>query len=364
MKRSERSVIIIGHGVRASGADPTPLLSLNVPILASWQAADLIDNAHPMYFGRPGIYGQRVANEVLYGADEVLAIGNRMSPWQTGYTGLRADQELTLVDVDPLEIERFPKARWINMDAGEFIRSGPKISASAEWRIQCESWRGRYPLIERAHADSGEFMNSYRIVDALHKYLRPDEVIVTDVGGVMCAPFQVLRLKPPQRLMTSGGLGEMGCGLPAAIGASFARNKGEVLCLVGDGGLMLNIQELQTIVHHRLPIKILVFENEGYAMIKHTQKNLRMKYTGVHAQSGVSFPNFRWLGQSLGMMATDVYRWEDFTLAMEQLFMAKEPAMVVIHTDPEQKFVPKLEPTIHPDGRIDPAQFNRMSPLL
>jgi acetolactate synthase-1/2/3 large subunit len=207
-------------------------------------------------------------------------------------------------------------------------------------------------------------MNSYRIVDRLQKWLRPDEVIVTDVGGMMCPPFQVLRLKPPQRLMTSGGLGEMGMAIPAAIGASFARNKGEVLCLVGDGGAMLNLQELQTIVYHKLPVKIILFENGGYSMIKHTQKNLSLKQTGVGPDSGLSFPNFRWLAHSFGMLACDVSKWDEFDTAMDQLFAAKEPSMVVIHMDPEQKFVPKLEPTIHPDGRIDPAQFNVMSPLL
>lgn len=361
LAEAKRPVIIIGYGIRAAGGDATPLLKLNIPILSSWQAADILDNEHPMYFGRPGVYGQRVSNEILYAADVVLAVGNRMSPWQIGYSGLRSEQKLIMVDIDRAEVERFPNATWINEDVADFLRKELPLGP-LDWLHQCGEWRNKYPLVE--HADANGFMNSYRIVDSLQKWLRPDEVIVTDVGGMMCPPFQVLRLKPPQRLMTSGGLGEMGMAIPAAIGASFARNKGEVLCLVGDGGAMLNLQELQTIAHHKLPIKIILFENGGYSMIKHTQKNLSLKQTGVGPDSGLSFPNFRWLAHSFGMLTCDVSKWDEFDRAMDQLFAAKEPSMVVIHMDPEQKFVPKLEPIIYSDGRIDPAQFNIMSPAL
>lgn len=364
LAEAKRPVIILGYGIRAAKADPSQLLALGIPILSSWQAADLVDNNHPAYFGRPGVYGQRVANEVLYNSDTILAVGNRMSPWQIGYSGLRPEQKLIMVDIDRAEVERFPNATWINEDCREFCNRDFWDSGNrpTPWLEQCRKWREKYPSVE--HNDANGFMNSYCIVDRLQKWLRPDEVIVTDVGGMMCPPFQVLKLKPPQRLMTSGGLGEMGMAIPAAVGASFARNKGEVLCLVGDGGAMLNIQELQTIVHHKLPIKIILFENGGYSMIKHTQKNLSLKQTGVGPDSGLSFPNFRWLAHSFGMLTCDISKWSEFDQAMDQLFDTKEPSMVVIHMDPEQKFVPKLEPTIHADGSIDPAQFNRMSPIL
>src|SRR5258706_2814087 len=292
LAESDRPVIVLGHGIRAAGADPMPLLGVRIPVLSSWQAADLVDNGHPMYFGRPGVYGQRVANEVLYGADVILAVGNRMSPWQIGYSGLRHDQKLIMVDIDRAEVERFPNATWINEDCRDFLSRDlwPDEKPRIEWITQCNKWRLQYPPLEGAHSTNGPFMNSYRIVDRLHKWLRPDEVIGTDVGGMMCPPFQGLRLKPPQPLMTSGGLGEMGMAIPAAIGASFARNKGEVQGLVGDGGAMLNLQELQTIIYHKLPVKIILFENGGYSMIKHKQKNLALKQTGVWPDSRLCFP--------------------------------------------------------------------------
>ena len=179
----------------------------------------------------------------------------------------------------------------------------------------------------------------------------------------MCPAFQVLQLRPPQRLLTSGGLGEMGCGLPAAIGASFATNKGPVLCLVGDGGLMINLQELQTIIHHQLPIKIIVFENDGYGMIKKTQDAAGMPRGSVSRENGVSIPNLRSIAHSFGYAACDVTTWAEFNRAIPALFMCKGPAMVIYHMDPEQAYVPKLEP-VYVDGKPTSPRFCDMSPAL
>ena len=121
MNIGQRPVIVLGHGVRASGADPRPLLDIGIPVLSSWQAADLVDNWHPMYYGRPGIYGQRAANRILYEADQVISIGCRLTPWLIGHAGLRAEQRLTRVDIDGSEVARFPGCEWINMDAAVFI---------------------------------------------------------------------------------------------------------------------------------------------------------------------------------------------------------------------------------------------------
>ena len=155
----------------------------------------------------------------------------------------------------------------------------------------------------------------------------------------------------------------MGCGLPAAIGASFARNKGEVLCLVGDGGMMLNMQELQTIAHHKLPIKIIVFENDGYAMIKGTHKNMGVPYVGVSKESGVSMPDFVKLAAAFNISTCSVNKWETFHQRIKLLFEFKGPFVMVVHINPEQDFVPRLKPIIR-DGKIMPARFDQLSPIL
>jgi acetolactate synthase-1/2/3 large subunit len=198
---------------------------------------------------------------------------------------------------------------------------------------------------------------------ALQEYLRPDEVIVTDMGTAHICANQVLKLAPPQRLISSGGLGEMGCGLPLAIGASYARDRGEVLCMVGDGGMMMNLQELQTIIQHQLRIKIIVFSNDGYLMIKHTQRVAGDEYAGVNAATGVSCPSFRALAQTMGMAACDVRTWDDFSRAIPQLFYARGPALVEFHMHPEQPLVPRLDP-IYVDGKPVSPRFCDMSPRI
>ncbi len=362
MNWSSRPVILLGNGAR--GADLSRLMERGIPVLTSWHAKDMVDNSAAMYFGSPGQYGQRIANKVLYEADMLLSIGCRMAIWCVGYEGPRLDQRVVMVDVDGYEVAKFPHAEWIKQDAKDFIRQMDELPTPnlLMWRVKCAEWRGALPLIEAAHADT-KYINSYRFMAALSDYLRADEVIVTDMGTPHICAHQVLKLKPPQRLLSSGGLGEMGCGLPAAIGASFARNKGQVLCLIGDGGAMLNLQELQTIAHHRLPIKIIVFSNDGYGMIRETQKKAGQSYVAVDRASGVSMPSFSELAAAFKIPACGVRKWDDLGNAMPLLFGAKGPALIEYHLDPEQPMVPKLDP-VYVDGKPTSPRFCDMSPAL
>lgn len=359
---SSRPVILLGNGAR--GCDLEPILKLSVPILTSWHAKDMIDNDHEWYFGSPGQYGQRIANKVLHEADSIMAIGNRMNIWCCGSEGPRPDQHLAMVDVDAYEVAKFPHADHIRMTAAEWLKTGWCIANSDTWQRQCKEWRSAMPLVESpTHDDTGDYINSYRFMDALQKHLRRDEVIVTDMGTAHICAHQVLRLKPPQRLISSGGLGEMGCGLPMAIGASFARNKGEVLCLVGDGGAMMNLQELQTIVHHRLPIKIIVFCNDGYLMIKHTQTNAGQPMYGSDRINGVSCPNFASVADAFGIDNYDIRTWDDFNEVIHAVLHSKGPALIAYHMAPDQPLVPKLMYS-WVDGKQVYDRFDQMSPKL
>jgi acetolactate synthase-1/2/3 large subunit len=358
VKWSNKPVVVVGGG--AYGYDLSPLYDLNVPILTSWQAADLIDNWHPNWFGRPGIYGQRMANKVLYEADQIVALGCRLSKWMIGHGGLRPEQQVLMCDVDQDEVSKFPKAIWVQQGMQDFIESLWTLTDST-WMNQCVGWR--VPLIEDCHADTNGYINSYRFMERIEPLLRPNEIIVTDVGSLMCPVYQVLRLRPGQRLLTSGGLGEMGCAIPAAVGASFARGKGDVLAFVGDGGMMMNLQELETIRHNRLPVKIVVFANDGYSMIKGTYANVGLDRRGVDNASGLGMPDFRKIGDGWGFATCDIRTWQDFDRAIPQLLAIKEPALVVVHIDPEQGYWPRLQPTKNLDGSYTPARFDRMSPL-
>lgn len=366
MLNSSRPVIVLGHGLRLGKAEALipRLMDLGVPVLTSWPAADLVDNYHVSYFGRPGVYGQRCANKVLAKADYVLAIGCRLSIWTAGYDFPRDDQRVVVVDVDRTEARKFPGATWIEADAKHFIDELVHSGAPEridEWVLQCREWRAQYPWLEQAHQD-GDYISPHRFMRRLQNHLSWHEIVVADCATGSLAAHQILRLKPPQRLMTSGGLGEMGCGLPAAIGASFANGKGRVICLNTDGSMMLNLQELQTIVHHDLPIKLVVFSNDGYGMIKDTQRNLGYQRAGVDARSGVSCPNFVRIATAFGIPAAACRDNPDSGLAW--LFREDGPALLEVHIDPELVWAPKLRPTRNADGSITNAKFDEMSPAL
>lgn len=360
VQASSRPVFLIGEGCRH--ADLTNVIESGIPVLSSWQAADLIDNRHSNYFGRPGVYGQRCANKILYEADMITSIGCRLSPFTIGHAGLRPEQHLIMCDIDSAELARFPKAERHCEQARAFIeRLGKSYRFSNDWTLQCYKWRNEYPWQEHEKTTAGGYIDSYAFIDHLQARFREDEVIVTDMGTALTAAYQVLRLRPPQRLLTSGGLGEMGVALPAAVGASFARGKGEVICLHCDGGMMLNLQELQTIVHHNLPIKIIVFSNDGYGMLKHTQKTQGMKYSGVDRASGVSCPDFRRIANAFGIYSGKVSNWLEVDHGLHELFATKGPVILEVETDPEQTQLPKLSYEMV-DGVQQFNRFDQMSP--
>lgn len=369
MQNSQRPVILLGQGARAAGVDCAPLMDLGIPVLTSWLGKDLVDNWHPMYFGSPGVYGNRIANRVLWEADCVIAIGCRLPIWVVGYEGLRPDQRLIMVDCDENETRKFPKAE-IHRDIACFIADiGSRVPADIQpWLQRCHEARELSPFIEEVvHSDTDGYINSFRFTAEIQKYLKPDSIIVTDAGNCMVPAFQVLRLKPPQRIITSGGIGEMGCSLPLAIGASFARNKGEVWCLVGDGGIMMCLHELQTIVHHQLPIKIIVYANDGYGMIKQSQKALGVSRTGTDRATGLSTPSMRKVSQAMGMLSMSIsgdFREQKAFRALKGISSILEPALIEFRMDPEQFCGPKLNPIREADGTIRSPEFWDMTPRM
>ncbi len=354
-----KPVILIGEGCR--GVVPEKLTRLNAPILTSWQAIDIIPSDDPMNFGRPGIYGQRCANAILAECDLLVSIGCRMSIWTVGYD-FKHDN-LVVVDIDPKEAKYAGK--FIQKDALEYINTCSPFERNDDWLQRCNDLRLRFPWVEDAHADKDGYINSYRFMQALNPLLKEDACIVTDVGGYACSAQQVLRLSARQRLMSSGGLGEMGCGIPGAIGASFARNKGEVILFVGDGSAMINLQELQTIAHHQLPIKIFVFNNGGYLMIRKSQDLLNEgRHYGVSADNGLSVPDFTRVARSFGIAALDIREWDDFYRCMPYVLGETAPVVVQVFMHPEQPIVPKLNPFRNADGTLGTPRFDQLSPLL
>lgn len=378
LAEARRPVLWLGHGIRlADAVDRMEALldQLGVPALVSWAGIDMIDSDHPLIYGRAGVYGQRAANFVLQNSDLIIAIGTRLAIPQIGYVldELAREARLVVVDIDPLETAKHGDRVTVPVvgDAGAFIDALAEAAADhpaeapLEWIATCDGYRRTFPWIGPEHDDQEPFINSYRFMDALVGHMKPDQVVVTDMGTALLSGHQVLRLKPGQRLMTSTGLGEMGYGLPGAIGASFGRDRGEVLCLNCDGGMMMNLQELQTMVHHELPIKLFIFNNDGYLMIKHTQTNLfKGRAVSVDRKSGVTCPDYFRLAVAFGIPAFQIHSWADVDRVLPQVQAAEGPVICEVFMHPMQLFVPKLSLAIKPDGAIVSPPLEDLSPLI
>ena len=378
LRAAKRPILWLGQGIRLAGAVSSVeslLDALGVPALVSWSGIDMVNSDHPLVYGRAGVYGQRCANFVLQNADLVLAMGTRLAIPQIGYAldELARGAKLIVVDIDEAEARKH--GARVNLpvvaDAGIFIRAlldtvgSSQMAAPKDWIEQCDLYRHRYPWVGPEHADQPPFINSYRFMEHLVTHFKPDQVVVTDVGPGLLSGHQVIKVKPGQRLMTSLGLGEMGFGLPGAIGASFARDRGEVMCLCGDGGLMLNLQELQTVAHYRLPIKLIIFNNDGYLMIKHTQDNLFSgRHVGVNRASGVSCPDFSAIARAFRLPAYQINTKEDFDRVMPELQAETGPAVCEVFMHPDQLYVPKLSLAPRADGSIVSPPLEDLSPLL
>jgi acetolactate synthase-1/2/3 large subunit len=199
----------------------------------------------------------------------------------------------------------------------------------------------------------------------LNGYFKPNQVVVTDMGTALLCGHQVLKLHPGQRLMTSTGLGEMGYGLPGAIGASFATDNGEVMCLNCDGGMMMNLQELQTVVHHKLPIKLFIFNNDGYLMIKHTQKALfKANTVGVDKSNGVSCPDFSKLATVFDIPSYQIRDWDNCDSILKEVQKTEGPVICEVFMHPTQLFSPKLSMAMKEDGSLTSLPLEDLSPLL
>ena len=380
LKGSKRPVFWLGHGIRLAKAEQLigPLLEkIGAPSLISWAGIDMLDSGHPLLYGRAGVYGQRCANFVLQNADLVVAIGTRLAMPQIGYdlSELARGAKFAVVDIDPTELTKLGERGNLPIcaDAGEFMKALLEAAKSERfdfgaWVKTCDGYRDKYPWVDaaRGHADTNGFINSYTFMEKLNGYFKPDQVVVTDMGTALLSGHQVLKMKAGQRLLTSTGLGEMGYGLPGAMGASFARGKGEVLCLNCDGGMMMNLQELQTVKHHALPIKLIIFDNDGYLMIKHTQKSLfgKSPYVGTTKASGVSCPDFVKVAAAFEFPSYQIRTWADAEKVLPLLQAEKGPAICVVYMDPEQTFVPKQGVSPQADGSLVSPPLEDLSPLI
>ncbi len=381
LKEAKRPVFIFGNGIRLGGAEqllPALLDKIPVPFLISWNGVDMISTTHPLNYGREGTYGQRCANFVVQNADLVITIGTRMAIPQVGYDlkEFARDAHKVIVDIDPTELAKFsadPSFTLIEAHAKDFIETllseveAPAKENITQWVDQCNTWRTKYPYVEPngLHKEMDGFMNSYSFIKELNKHFRPDEIIVTDMGTALTCTHQAIEVEHQQRVVTSTGLGEMGFGLPGAVGASLAADGQRVILINGDGSMMMNLHEMQTIIHHNLPIKLFVYINDGYLTIKHTQNNLfGTKFSGSGAASGVSCPDFSKVGAAFGFKTFKINSLEEAKEMIPTVLNAEGPVLCEVFIHSMQLLAPKTSFNINPDGTLVSPPLEDLYPFL
>lgn len=375
LKAAKRPVIIVGNGVTLAGANEEFLKLieiLKIPVIGTFARYDIVRNDHELFFGRYGTIGNRAANFVVQNSDLIIAVGARLNIRAVSYNWefFGREAKKILVDIDENELNKKTIAADIKIksDAKAFVsdlRSALKNKPDFEsWLEICKNYRKNYPTIEPFRQVVQGCVDSYNFFDILSSD-KPDLVYVFGNGTACVSSYQSLRLYKNQKVVVNSGCASMGYDLPAAIGACFANGKGNTICVTGEGSLQMNIQELQTIIHHRLPIKIFVLNNAGYISIRNTQNNFFKGHkVGSDKDSGVSFPDIVKLAEVYGFEACRIENQLNLKRELEKILSKPGAVVCEIMLSPTEKMEPKLSSEIKPDGKMISKPLEDMFPFL
>ena len=377
LRGAKRPVFFVGNGVRVGGAQELFLRladHLQIPVVTGWNAHDLIWNEHPLFVGRPGIIGDRPGNFAVQNSDLLLVLGSRLNLRQVSYNwkAFARGAFKIVVDIDPYELQKptFRSDLPVIADARtfcEFLLAQPikPQAAHRDWLNWCRARRQRYPVVLPEYWESTENVNPYCFVEELFRRLPEHAVVVTGDGTACVTTFQAAVLKRGQRLYTNSGCASMGYDLPAAVGASLALGRSAVVCLAGDGSIQMNLQELQTIIHHRLPVKIFILNNRGYHSIRQTQRSyFPDNVVGCGTESGLSFPDFAKLAMAYGYGYRAARNHRELPEAVGQTLAGSGAQICEVFLDLNQQFAPKVASRQLEDGRMVSAPLEDMAPFL
>ena len=371
---SKRPLFYFGNGCRESVGDVIQLLKkLRVPYAISWSAIDMFDHDDPLNIGSIGIYGSHSANIILQKSDLIICIGTRLAIPQIGYSrkDFGRNAQKIVVDIDKSELEKFASEDWTLIhDSAQsvlksLLQSAEGVSKYPAWYSEIQKIKSTLPLIEHIgpKPESG-YVHSAHILKGLPDLLSGDAIMVTDVGAPLLNGHYILKPRSGQRFFTSQGLGEMGFGLPAAIGAFFAEPERQILCLNTDGAIMFNLQELQLVKHHQIPLKLFIFNNGGYGMIKISQENLfDSRLSGSDISSGISFPNFQEIAHAFDFKYQAISSLDDLVESRDLLSDSSAVLFDVI-MDPRQKYFPRLATNKLLDGSFVSPPLEDLAPFL
>lgn len=377
IKQAKRPVLYAGNAIRISGGYSefrNLIEKLNIPVVTAWNSIDEIEDEHPLYVGRAGIMGDRAGNFAVQNSDLVLSIGCRLSIRQVGYNWKTWAREAytIVVDIDKEELKK-PTVRidlpvWA--DAKEFMRQmndtiKESIPYKEEWTKQCSLWKVKYPVVTKKMFE-GEQANVYAFIKTLSNLLEENQITVVGNGSACVVGSHAYTIKKGQRFIINSAIASMGYDLPAAIGACISNNYEETICITGDGSIQMNIQELQTIIHHKLPIKIFIINNDGYHSIRQTQRNyFKEPLVGIGSESkDLSFPDMSKISVAYGIEYESIKTNAELKEKIQNVLSKKGTIICEVFVSPNQNFEPKSQARRLEDGTMVSSPLEDLAPFL
>lgn len=381
IKDAKRPIIYAGNGVRISGAQDELIKlasAVEIPVVTCWDSIDLMKTESDYYVGRAGIMGDRPGNFAVQNSDLVIAIGNRLNIYQVGYQLESWAREAYIIDVDIDELELQKKTIRVDLpictDATIFINKllniiadeKVKYSNPKEWLEICKNWKLQYPVVTKKHYENSKPLNVYAFIDSFSRSLPENMITVVTNGSASVVGSAAYYIKKGQRFLMNCAMSSMGYDLPAAIGACVANDKKQVVCIAGDGSIMMNLQELQTIVTNKLPVKIILINNNGYHQIRLTQTNLFDKnFVGIGPESGdLSFPDFQKVSYAFGIPYQRCDSIDEMQKKIEWIVNENSYCMLEVVCSTTQIFEPKSAVKKLQDGSLYSPPLEDLAPFL
>ncbi len=378
IRNAKRPVLYAGNGIRISGGHSIfmeVIEKLNIPVVTCWDSIDAIYDEHPLYVGRGGIMGDRAGNFAVQNSDFLLAIGNRLSIRQVGYNFKTWAREAFVVvnDIDKEELKKPTIHVDLSVwgDAYDLLQQLNEsicepVFNKEDWLTACANWKKNYPVVQEKHFKEKEKANVYALIHTLSGNLEEGQITVVGNGSACVVGSQAYQIKKGQRFIVNSAIASMGYDLPAAIGACVADHKKDTICVTGDGSIQMNLQELQTIRHHNMPMKIFVINNEGYHSIRQTQTNFFGEpLVGVGNDSGdLSFPSMEKLAYAYDIPYVSIHTNSELNEKIQQTLGGKGPVICEIFVDKEQKFEPKSATKRLEDGTLVSPPLEDLAPFL
>jgi len=379
LSQAERPVILVGNGVRLSRAEKHFMhlaRRLNIPILTTWKALDLLTEDDPLFIGRPGAVGQRYANLAQQNSDWLLMLGARMDTGQTAYMHqyLARNAKKIMVDIDHFEINKMNTQIDVRCpyDAGVFINvmehqldeKPVEVPKWKKWWEQCLSWKEQFSMVLPEYWDYEDGVSTYVLLDILSDLMEPGDLFVPGSSGACSeVSMQTFKVKKGVRVFNSEGMGPMGFGISASLGGCIASENRRTVCVDGDGGFAMNTQELETIRRLKLPIKFFVLDNNGYASIRSTQKTyFEGRYFGSSPEGGLTLPKLQLIAHAYDIDFVNLKFNEDVSSVVENSFKSDKPVICRVEVSDKQATRPRVKSRKNEDGTMETAPMEEMWP--